>query len=484
MHDTFYTNCLTVGNKIFYRGYDEGHRVHQTIDYQPSLFIASNKQSKFKTLDGKSVEKITFDSINEARDFIKRYDEISDFKIYGNTNFHYCYISDSFPETIDYDFDKLRVMYLDIETSYDNGFPHPETAGEPVIAITMQLGKKFYVYGTKEFTTDDKNIYYFKCEDEKDLLSRFIVKWRELDADIISGWNIEEFDIPYLVNRISRVLSEKESKRLSPWGMFKNRRITMQGRAHENIDVCGITTLDYLQMYRKFVGQAENYKLNTIAELVLGDKKIDIDQAHAYANDHQKFIEYNIKDVDLVSRIDEKMGLISMLCAIAYDAKVNIADTFAQVRLWDTIIFNDFKAKKLVLPPKKSYSKDEKYEGAYVKEVQIGLHKWVVSFDLDSLYPHLIAQFNISPEMIVPAAHTPINLEKLLSREYDLSHLKEKKMTIAANGHHFKVEHQGFLPAILMRMYADRKLYKNKMLEAKAEQQRAEAEIKRRGLTL
>ncbi len=482
MSQEFYTNCVTVGNRVLYRGYKNGSRVHRSIEYKPSLFISSNKSSKFKTLEGKSVEKIEFSGIEDAREFLKKYESIDNFTVYGNTNYHYCYLSDTFTGQVDYDPNQVKVMFLDIETSYEDGFPNPQSVQEPVIAITIKLKDKFYVYGTKEFKTEDKNVFYFKCDDEKDLLSRFVQKWQELDPDIISGWNIEEFDIPYLINRISRVLSEKDSNSLSPWKRLRTRKVKLQGREYDNFELIGISTLDYLQMYRKFVGTAENYKLNTIAQMELGEGKVQGDMRDMYHNDHQKFIEYNIQDVALVAKIDQKMGLIQMLCAIAYDAKVNIVDTFAQVRLWDTIIFNDFRPKHLVMPQKAKHDKETRYAGAFVKEPKVGMHKWVASFDLDSLYPHLLAQYNISPEMLVPGAFKTTDLDKLLKKEYDLSYLKERGLTMAANGHHFKTDKEGFLPAILMRMYQDRKVYKNKMLDSQNELERVEAEFKRRGL--
>jgi len=481
----FYTNCITLGNRILYRGYEDGDRVQEQIPYKPSLFIAdkSKNKSKFRTLDGKVVDRIEFGDIEEARDFVRKYQEVDNFLIYGNTNYHYCYLSDRFrKQQIDYDFDSLKILFLDIETSYTNGFPDPQTAQEPVIAITFRLKDHYFVFGTKDYIQAN-NVHYFKCENEKELLTKFIQQWEECDPDIISGWNIEEFDIPYLINRISKVLSDKHSVRLSPWRKLRTRKVKLMGREYDNFELCGISTLDYIQMYKKFIGSAENYKLNTIASMELGEGKIQHEGlAELYEADHQKFIEYNIKDVELVHRLDKKMKMISMICAIAYDAKVNFIDVFAQVRLWDTIIYNYFREKYLVLPQKERHDKETRYAGAYVKDPQIGLHDWVVSFDLDSLYPHLIAQFNISPEMLVPEAFQDVTVDKLLKREYNLEYLKQNSWTLAANGHHFKTEKQGFLPEILMSMYNDRKVYKNKMLDSQNELERIEQEIKRRGI--
>lgn len=485
MTNAFYTNCLSLGNNILYRGYDsENKRVQERIKYSPSLFLKTKTESKYKTLDGKNVDKMTFSDINEARAFVKKYEGLDNFEIFGNTSWQYCYLSDRFKNDIEFDTNTIRILYFDIETYSPNGFPNPETASDEICAITLKLNQYYFVYGTKDFEPPNKNVYYFKCENEKDLLKKFIVQWNQLDPDIISGWNIEQFDIPYLINRITRVLSDSEAKKLSPWKVFREKKLVLMNREYNNYELCGLITLDYLQMYQKFVGTAENYKLMTIGEKELGEGKLNYEGSltDLYANDFQKFLEYNIKDVELVSRIEDKKKLIDMIIIIAYHAKVNYSDVFKQVCLWDTIIFNDFRKKNLVLPPKTYHDKQEKYAGAYVKEPQIGLHDWVVSFDLDSLYPHLIAQFNISPETLVPDKHTSVSVDGLLGMQYDLTDLKNNDITLAANGHCFNTTKQGFLPEILMTMYADRQKYKNLMLEAQSELERIEAELKRRTL--
>ena len=241
-----------------------------------------------------------------------------------------------------------------------------------------------------------------------------------------------------------------------------------------------------MEMYRKFQPKQESEKLNYIAHVELGERKLSYEEYgslhNLYKSNYQKFIQYNIKDVELIKKLEEKLKLIEMVVALAYDARVNYADTFAQVRMWDTIIFNHLKKQNIVMPRLSDNEKDTEYAGAFVKEVIPGMYEWVVSFDLNSLYPNLIAQFNISPECLVPDKFRPVSVQSLLSKQIETQDLRVNNISLAANGHCFSNEKIGFLPDILMRMYEDRKTYKKKMLDAQRELERVKEEMHRRGL--
>ena len=484
--NNFYTNVISLGGKILYRGIEDGVRVKKKLEYNPTLFVPSQEETNYKTLSGNSVLPKQFDGIREAKDFIKRYKDVHNFEFYGNTDFHYCYISDNFSDTIDYNFNDLVVANIDIETGSDSGFPEPEDAIEPVIAITMKIKDTFYVFGCGDYVPTEDNIKYIKTENEASLLRKFIDFWCEFEPDIVTGWNIQFFDIPYLVNRIERVLSENDAKQLSPWNFVTTRSVnTSYGKRLNVKSLSGVTILDYLEMYKKFMPTAENNRLDTIAHIELGEKKLDYSEYgslhNLYKTNFQKFIDYNIKDVVLVDKIDEKLQLMSMVVSVAYDAKVNYIDVFTQVRMWDTIIFNHLKKQKIVVPPKRN-KKAVQYAGGYVKQPLPGFYNWVASFDLNSLYPNLIAQFNISPETIVEYKNLNVTVDELLNRSKSIEDLQDDNLTMAANGHFFSRDKQGFLPNILMRMYEDRKIYKKKMIENKKLLQEIEKEKKRRGI--
>lgn len=477
----FYTHIFVRGNSILHRGYDSnGKRVHERVPYEPTLFVPSKTgKGEWHTLDGRLLEEFKPGGINECREFVDQYRDVSGFEIFGNTDYIYQYIGDEFQGEIDYDPSLLRVGYIDIETESEEGFPQIDTANERINAITIKLRGDTFVFGLGKFKINDKSVKSFCYEDEEHMLRDFIAAWETLDLDIITGWNVNFFDIPYLVNRITRLLGEKEAMRLSPWRMIKSRIVEVMERKNEVYDLIGIATLDYFDLYRKFtyVTQA-SYKLDHIAFVELGDRKIAYEGSLSdfYANDFQRFIEYNIHDVNLVERLEQKLKLMELALALAYSAKVNLNDVFSQVRTWDAIIYHELCKDKVAIPLKRgSIEKEDKFEGAYVKEPIVGKHEWVVSFDLDSLYPHLIMQYNLSPETKTADgkrnAHT---VDVFLSGAREgtpagayMACMRARDLSVAANCVTFRRDTAGVLPRLMDKMYQERKMYKGKLLEAK-----------------
>lgn len=481
----FYTNVQVGYNEILYRGVENGVRVTKKIPYNPTLFLPTKNTSKFTTLDGRFVEKVKFNGLAEARSWIKEYEDTANMPIYGNKQYQYCYISDNFPEEILYDESKILVANIDIEVGTENGFGKVELADQPVISITMKLSNIFYVFGTGDFVTDRKDIIYSKCENEHQLLTRFLDLWQKHYPDVITGWNTSFYDVPYLINRITNLFGEDEARKISPWKKFSNRTVLLMGRPHTVFDIVGVAVLDYLEMYKKFapIPNQENYKLNTIATVELKEKKVSYEEYEGlhglYTQNHQKFIEYNIKDVELVDRLEEKMKLISLVLQVAYDAKANYNDVFTQVRIWDVITYNELKKRKNVVPQKQRFFKETSYVGGYVKDPQLGMHNWVVSYDLDALYPNLIQMFNISPETLI-TDKKQVTTEGLLNEEIDLDYLHNKSVCIAGNGYHFKTEKEGFLGYIMNKMVTERFTYKKKMTEAKQSLEAVNRELEKR----
>jgi DNA polymerase elongation subunit (family B) len=454
---------------MYVRGFDKGLRYTDVVDYKPYLFI-TKQNGKYKTLDGKPVEKLEFDSITEARDFIGRYDQVSNMEIYGLTSFLYLYIFDNFPGEIDYDPKLVNIATIDIECAADEGFPNIQKADKPITAITLRSRSRNYVFGCGEFNSDDPNTYYVQCKNEYELIQQFLDCWEGLDLDIITGWNIEFFDIPYTVNRIKNLFNEKEAKRLSPWRILDEKIVEFRGKENQSYSPAGISVLDYYQLYRKFMfGNQESYKLDFIAQIELGEKKIDYSEygnlLELYKNNFQKFIEYNIHDTVLVDRLEDKLKFLEQTMALSYDAKVNYPDVMTTVRPWDVIIHNYLLEKNIVIPPLKRQLMEGSLIGGHVKDPKIGLSKWVVSFDLNSLYPHLIMQYNISPETFMARIPFP-SVDELLRGEYEIRE-QDLDLSHAANGCLYSKDQQGFLPALMERMYNDRTKYKKLMLEAK-----------------
>jgi len=462
-----------IGNQFLVRGVEDGRRFETRDEFFPTLFVKSKKKTKYKTLTGDSVDEIRPGTVRDCREFYKKYDEVDGFEIYGNDRYIYQYISEKYPEDeIKFDISKIKLVTLDIETTAEYGFPDVESAQEEILAITIQdyTTKQIITWGVKPFANKQENVTYHHCPTEHELLSRFINYWMQDVPDVVTGWNIQFFDIPYICKRLNRVLGEKLMKRFSNWGLVTEGEVQIMGRTHPVFDVGGLTQLDYLDLYKKFTYKAqESYRLDYISEVELGQKKLDHSEFETfkdfYSKGWQKFIEYNIVDVELVDRLEDKMKLIELALTMAYDAKVNYADVFYQVRMWDNIIYNDLKKRNIVIPPRNKSQKNEKYAGAYVKEPIPGKYDWVVSFDLNSLYPHLIMQYNISPETLLDERHPTASVERILNEEVNFE--MHKDYAVCANGAMYRKDVRGFLPELMDKMYNERVIFKKRMLQAK-----------------
>ena len=502
----FYTNVQMYGNSVLLRGYENGERfTKRNNDFKPTLYVSSPKASKTKTLEGENVKEINPGTIKECREFIEKYKDVENFNVYGNERFIFQYIADNYPGEIKFDTSKMKILTLDIEVESEKGFPDPDSAAEQILLITVQdyNTKKIITWGQKkhgEFTNKQENVDFRLCHDEYHLINSFIDWWSDDAPDVVTGWNIEYYDMPYLINRMVRLFGDKFTKQISPWKIFTEKKNYEHGQEKTFYDICGITQLDYLKLYKKFTyTNQESYRLDYIANVELGQKKLDHSEFETfkdfYTQGWQKFVEYNIIDVELVDRLEDKMKLIDLSITMAYDAKVNFIDVFYQVRMWDTIIYNYLRNKNIVIPPKGNVNKDTKYAGAYVKEPVPGKYDYVVSFDLNSLYPHLIMQYAISPETLISMEDIcneieslendvtrdeqrlsclrkvrklsqSIDVYKILNQELDLTPLKYLDWTMTANGAVYKRE-KGMLPELMEKMYGERVVFKKRMLAAK-----------------
>jgi DNA polymerase elongation subunit (family B) len=481
----FYTNVQSFGSNILYRGILDGKRVKQKIEYSPSLFLPSKRVTNFTTLTGDYLDQKVFGTTKEARDYIKQFEGVSGAsKVYGQTRFEYAFIADQHQGMVDYDYDKVLIAVIDIEVGSENGFPDPYEANEPITAIAVKyLDGKTYVFGCGEYVTQGDEIYV-KCKDEYSLCKQFMALWTKMCPDIITGWNTKFFDVPYLINRFRKLLGEDETKMLSPWKYITERKTRINGRELIAYDMVGVASLDYIELYKWYApgGKSqESYRLDNIAQVELGKGKIaydEYDNLHSlYRLNYQKFIEYNIKDVELIVELEEKLKLLELGVTLAYDTKSNFEDIFAQTRMWDALTYSYLREKNIIVPPREVKEKDGMFEGAYVKIPQTGLHDWVASFDLNSLYPHLMMQYNISPETLIePEDYTDemrkvissgVSVDALLKKQVDTSRLVN--VTITPNGQFFRTDIQGFLPKMMEEMYEDRSKFKKMMLTAKQE---------------
>ena len=468
----FYTNAVQFGNNLLIREVRNGKREKLRVKYSPTLYMQVEKPTEYKTLEGKFVTPVKHQTIKEAREWLDNYSSQKHL-IYGNTSHTYSYLNETYNDPCPWNKDDLLIVTLDIEVKCENGFPAVGPAAEEMLSITMknQQSKRIVVWGIGEFKNDRHDVTYVNCKNERDLFDKFLDFWEQHHPDIITGWNTEFFDIPYLCNRIKNLFGEDELKRLSPWKSVRDREVYQMGRKHQVYEIVGIAGLDYFDLYRKFTyTNQERYTLDHIAFVELGERK-DGNPYETfrewYTKDYQSFLEYNITDVELVDKLEDKMRLIELCLTMAYDAKVNYTDVLGTVRYWDVLIHNHLMKKKIVIPQKKEREKTEKYEGAYVKDPLVGMHKWVMSFDLNSLYPHLIMQYNISPETLVNGDAEPV--EGMVDKILDGKVTNTTEYSMTPNGAFFRKDKRGFLPELMEKIYNDRVQYKKLMLEAKQE---------------
>lgn len=288
---TFYTNVTRFGNSILYRGYVDGKRIHKKVPFQPTLFVP-DRDGDWTTLDNQSVSPMQFEDMKAAKEFIQNYGEVGNFTVYGNTNYISQFIHDFFPgEQIPFNPSWINVCNIDIEVASDEGFPEPEQAKHPVISIALKdsVRDTYFVWGLGEWDLEKSemrdqlkgcDVKYFKCVDEEHLFKAFMQYWTapHMTPDVITGWNVRMFDIPYLVNRMTLLFGEDYAKKMSPWKMIKQREITLKGKRLQAYDLVGIQQMDYLDLFLKFgvqtYGKQESNRLDHIASVIVGEKKL------------------------------------------------------------------------------------------------------------------------------------------------------------------------------------------------------------------
>jgi len=502
----FYTNIAAGSDCLLLREVVDGRRIKRKVPYQPTLFIPSNKKTKWRGTDETVVEPIKFESVAAAREYVRQLEDVSGAKIYGNTDYRYAYLNEEYPtEPVEFNSSQILVFNIDIEVDTTDGFCEAQEAVNQITAITIRnsLDRRFYVWGMGEFRTDRKDISYFQCKNEEDMLYRFLDYWESNTPDLVIGWNIENFDIPYLVNRITRVRGKEEARRLSPWKIVREKTRHKFGKDVFVYDIGGMAILDYMVIYRKNVLEPrESFSLNAIANVELGESKISYDEVanlnQLHAQNHQKFIEYNIHDVELVERLDRKLKLVELQLVVAYATKINYDDVFSQVKTWDTLICNHLFRSNIVIPMKEhGDSKHEQYAGAYVKEPIVGLHSWVTSFDVTSLYPNIMRTLNMGIETKMTADKLPSDLrafldtlrpredrtslvKRMLNGDVNMSPIYDANLALSANGVTYKREPQSFYSQMIDNLFNQRVLFKKKAQKGKKEVEAIHTEMKNR----
>lgn len=477
----FYTSVERYGNSILWRGYDKnGRQFTKKVPFEPTLYLDTRDQdATFKSLIGEQyVKPKKFASMGDTKDFVERYKEVSGISIYGSTNFVTQFIQETYPGEVAFDMNQINICSYDIEYDTTDGFADINIADKPITSISYKSSKsetyhlltlKDYDKSLTETGIDPEHIMHMKFDTEKALLKRFIQIWTNNYPDVITGWNVEYFDIMYTITRIISLLGESKAKELSPWGMIKKNTREVFNKQQSTYHISGIAVIDYMDAFKKFgykYGTQESYKLDHIAHVVLGEKKIDYSEygslAQLYLENPQKYLDYSLKDTYLIQRMEDESGLLSLVLTVAYSGGVNYHEAFGTVGIWESILYRKLLSKGLV-PPIKSGPGAQLGElvGGYVKDPDIGMKEWIVSFDLDSLYPHLMMQYNMSPETYMPDQRENISQDMVLNGDYQNTN---KDYSVCANGVCFTNKKLGIIPEIILDYYSNRKAVKQEML--------------------
>ena len=452
---------------------NDGKRVTHEMSYEPYLYIETKKDTQYKSIFGTSLKKRSFNSPSHRNRFIN---DTGTTRVFENLRWDQQFLIDLFASTAREDSfsqHSIKTWFIDIETYSPGDFPTPERASDQINVITVYdtITKKFTTWGTSKLRKKIPGCDYRYCETEKEMLQAFLHMISVDPPDILSGWNSEFFDIPYIINRIARVFDEDTCHRLSPVGTIYPRTLRTQfGRETIRWFIDGISCIDYLDVYKKFsVGLRESYKLDSIAELELGEKKIDygnMNLAQLADDDWQTFVEYNVQDVNLLVRMEEKLRYIELLRMLAYTGLTTFESAMGTLPVITGAAVLTARDKNLILPTFIRNDDSGQYEGAYVSSPQKGFQSNIISFDANSLYPNTMITLNLSPETkigkIVSQENNKISIRLTsgkvvhLSPEKFYKYIKAEKISISKAKFLFSQKKKGIMPEIVDKIYQSR----------------------------
>ena len=419
----------------------------------------------------------TFSSTYEAKKFAEEFGSVKNYSVCGMTSFAYPMVNEMYPGTVEFDTDQIVTAYLDIEVAMKGAKPDVDSADQEVLSVACKIGDTTHVFSCLQYDASAAPFNYVRCENEVDLLDRFLGVWESSPIDVITGWYVDMFDIPYLINRIRRVMGEDHVNRLSPWGVVDSRVVENFGKENVTYNILGISTVDYMRAYRKFTyKERESYRLDFICNVENVGRKVDYSDVGTlgdlFEKDPQKFIDYNVMDITLVERLEAKLKLLELIYTVSYYCKISYDDAFGTVKMWEALIHNYLMDKNTVVPLRKEVHR-RFFEGGYVKKPLLGKHRWVVSFDFDSLYPHLVMAYNISSETIAGVLPVTLSVDDFLSGKLrDLGGSLGNR-AVAGSGVLFSKDKEGFFPAIMKSLYVKRSSFKKEMISVKKRKEKS-----------
>lgn len=437
----FYTNIQRVGNRFWLRmTYECGRDVNVWVDdYQPMLYVKTNEESDYKTVDGDNLKQFPTEGVKHAKELLKKYEGINGFEFYGNPLWEYSYLYDVFGHRLKYNAEHIHHAIIDIETTVgenSTGFPYPFQALESITLITHYYKGCYHVFSWKEFdvtrfNTHGLNIHKHVFNNEDDMLRAYVSFWQGNYPHAVSGWNTDGFDIPYIINRVKQRLGHSWASKLSPIGQVRLEFAEDDPKIIKHVGIRGIELLDYLLMYKKYSPGERDFSLDSFAEDFLNENKVENptgdsfrahytgefdfygepenevqvkakrrtelkktpDDPEYQALDQEikrecwdSFVWYNIRDVDIVHRLDKKLGMLNLSYTIAYLVGMNYGDVFGTVKPWDIFLQNENAKKNRFIPTTKPPTvMPRPLMGGYVHLYKPGLYKDGVTLDATSL---------------------------------------------------------------------------------------------------
>jgi DNA polymerase elongation subunit (family B) len=472
---------------VFLRTWTEdGQRIDTEIPFRPFLYLekdgAEDAVSIFKT----SLMKKTFKNSLERKKFV---DNTANKRIFHNLGPEQQFLIDMYKEQNgDPNFSQfpLKVFLLDIETYSPNAFPTPEKAADPINLITIYdtLTKMTHTWGLKEqYTPTLPDCIYHRCKDEQDLILQFVDFWKSDYPDISSGWASSTFDFPYIINRFARLFGDDFVKQLSPVGNVRGRKVfTDMGKEVTMWSIGGVALIDYLDLYKTFSpGEKESFKLDYIASIELGEGKTAYNAtslADLADTDWKLFVDYNIQDVHLLVKLEEKLKFLEIARLLSYKGCTNFEAALGKVAIVTGAVAIQAHKQGMVIPTFPNSLDREAFEGGFVRDPERGIQKSIVSFDVNSLYPNTIITLNISPETKLGKVvqgdfekGEEVTISLLNGKMYTLpfekfkKFLVDEKVALTKAGVLYSQKTKGILPNLIDQIYKER-------VEAKTELQR------------
>lgn len=475
-----YRNCI-YNNKTktitLFTWTSDGERVKQELDFKPYIYLES-KGGADRSIYGTALKRRDFETQWDRYKFVK---ESGIKRIFENLPPNQQFLIDNYYHcNSDEDFNKfpLKVMFLDIETFSKDGFPDINDPQDVIQLITCydSLSKEYTTFGLKPYDTShitDKVVNYIHCKSEESLLKKFIEFWSDDYYDVVSGWNSSGFDIPYLVNRVSTVLNEDWQKRLSPIERIyeKFNKNAKFGEPKSEFVIEGISCVDYMVVYKKIKGTIdpqESYSLSYISEVELGESKLEYDGPlwELATNDWKTFTDYNIKDVELLVKLDEQLKYMDIIRFLSTIGLTTIDKGIITVPVINGAIAVQARKRNQKIPTFVRPKRDHKNPGAFVRDPIVGFGENMVSFDANSLYPSVMISLNLSPE-------TKIGKFEKVDNDYIIHHVSGRQFTFTREkfAEYFKAEKlckskadflftqktKGIVPEFLDWLYSRRK---------------------------